>query len=184
MRLATIVLALAIASICIPAVGQTMQSSQRTLTSAEPVHLTTSFRFEVHAPFSRVAPLFGPESEKTWAGEHWQPEVLYPRPAKDSQGAVFTVPHGPHKSIWVNTIYDVPGGRMQYVAVIPEVVATVIDVRVTSIDPSQTAVDVTYTRTALDPEANDDVRSLAHHDGENGPDWQKSIESSLAAPSR
>ena len=176
MRLATIVLVLGLTSTCVHGDSQTVQQS------AEPVHIITSFHFEVYAPFSRVALLFGPESEKIWAGKDWQPEFLYPRPAKDSQGAVFTVPHGPHKSIWVNTVYDVTGGIMQYVAIIPDIVATVIDVRLTSINSSQTAVDVTYTRTALDPEANDDVRSLAHHDGESGPEWQTSIERSFVAP--
>jgi hypothetical protein len=161
---------------CVPGGGQTVQ------TSAEPVHIATSFQFEVHAPFSRVALLFGPESEKTWAGKHWQPEFLYPRPAKDAQGAVFTVPHGPHKSIWVNTVYDVSGGKMQYVAVIPGIVATIIDVRLNSIHSSQTAVEVTYTRTALDPDANEDIRSLADDDGKSGPEWQTSIERALAVP--
>jgi hypothetical protein len=176
MRLAAIVLVLGFTCTCVHGDSQTVQKA------ADPVHIVTSFHLEVHAPFSRVALLFGPESEKTWAGKHWQPEVLYPRPAKDVQGAVFTVPHGPHKSIWVNTIYDVTGGRMQYVTIIPDIVATVIDVRLTSVNSSQTAVDVTYTRTALDPEANDDVRSLAHHDGESGPEWQTSIERSFVEP--
>jgi hypothetical protein len=174
MRLAAIVLVFGLASTCIHGDSETAQIS------TEPVHVITSFHFEVHAPFSRVALLFGPESEKAWAGEDWQPEFLYPLPAKDTQGAVFTVAHGP-KSIWVNTVYDVPSGKMQYVAIIPDIVATVIDVRLISISSSQTAVDVTYTRTALDPQANDNVRSLAHHDGKSGPEWQISIERSFAA---
>jgi hypothetical protein len=173
MRLAAIVLVLGCAAIGVNGDSQTVQKS------AEPIHTSTSFHFEVHATFSRVALLFGPESEKTWAGKHWQPDFLYPQPAKDSEGAVFTVPHGPHKSIWVNTIYDVTGGRMQYVAVIPDIVATVIDVRLTCMNSSQTAVDVTYTRTALDPEANDDVRLLAQDDGKSGPEWQTAIEKSF-----
>jgi hypothetical protein len=155
--------------------------SQTMPTSAEPAHLTTSFHFEIHAPFARVVVLFGPESEKTWAGPRWQPNFLYPLPASDTQGAVFTVPHGPHTSIWVNTLYDLTAGRMQYVAIIPNLVASIIDVHVTAINPTQTAVDVTYTRTALDLAANDDVRSLAHHDAQAGPEWQTSIEQSLAA---
>lgn len=169
MRLAAIVLASGFAAIGVN--GRLPVSAK----SAEPIHISTSFHFEVHAPFSRVALLFGPESEKTWAGKHWQPDFLYPQPAKDSEGAVFTVPHGPHKSIWVNTVYDVIGGRKQYVAIIPDIVATVIDVRLTSMNSSQTAVDVTYTRAALDPETNDDVRLLAQDDGASGPEWQKAI---------
>jgi hypothetical protein len=177
MRLAPIVLTLAFTFASTHAESQTMQ------TPAQPVHLTTSFHFDVHAPFARVALLFGPESEKTWAGPRWQPQFLYPLPAHDTQGAVFTVPHGPHTSIWVNTLYDVTAGRMQYVAIIPNIVANVIDVRVTATNPPQTAVDVTYTRTALDPAANEDVRSLAQHDAAAGPEWQTSIEQSFTANS-
>lgn len=173
MRRAAILLVSSFAAIAVHADCQTMQQS------AVPVHIATSFHFEVHEAFSRTALLFGPESEKAWAGKHWQPAFLYPQPAKDSEGAVFTVPHGPHKSIWVNTVYDVAAGKMQYVAIIPEIVATVIDVRLTSTGPSQTAVDVTYTRTALDPAANDDVQSLAQDDKESSPKWQGAIEKSL-----
>jgi hypothetical protein len=152
--------------------------------SAAPLHLSTSFQFEVDAPFSKTSLLFGPESEKTWAGEHWQPRFLYPRPGGDTVGAVFTVSRGSHPSIWVNTIYDVTGGKMQYVAIVPQIVATVIDVKVTSLSSARTRVDVVYTRTALDPSANDDVRDLAHHDSLSGPEWQKAIQESLTHPAR
>jgi hypothetical protein len=173
MRLAAIVLVLGSAVIAVNGDCQMVHKS------AQPIHISTSFHFEVPATLSRVALLFGPESERAWAGKHWQPDFLYPQPAKDTEGAVFTVPHGPHKSIWVNTVYDVKGGRMQYVAIIPDIVATVIDVRLTRMNSSQTAVDVTYTRTALDSEANDDVRLLAQDDGVAGPEWQKAIQESF-----
>ena len=150
--------------------------------TAMPLHVSTSFEFEIRAPFSQVATLFGPESEKRWAGDQWQPTFLYPQPGFDTAGAVFTVPHGPHTSIWVNTVYDVANGRMQYVAVIPAVVASVIDVKLTKLDTKQTRVDVTYTRTALDSAANDRVREMAVHDGASGPEWSKAISESLSIP--
>jgi hypothetical protein len=68
---------------------------------------------------------------------------------------------------------------MQYVAFIDDVVVTTIDVKLTPIDPSRTTVEVTYTRTALRPDANDDVRALGSDDRDSGPDWQKSIEKCL-----
>ncbi len=135
-------------------------------------------------PFRETASLFGPEAEKSWAGEHWQPTFFYPKPGKDTSGAVFTVARGPHTGIWVNTIYDPAGGRMQYVEVIPHIVATVIDVKVTASGAAKTHVDVTYTRTALDPAVNDDVRDLATHDAASGPEWRKAIQDSLARPER
>ena len=150
---------------------------------AVPVHLTTSFHFEVQAPFSRAALLFGPESEKGWAGETWKPRFLYPQPGRDIEGAVFEIQHGPHTSIWVNTIYDVNGGRMQYVAIIPGVVATTVDVTLAGNGQDQTRVDVTYIRTALDAAANEDVRQMARHDATSGPEWQDAIDGLLAGSS-
>jgi hypothetical protein len=98
------------------------------------------------------------------------------------QGAVFTVQHGPHTSVWVNTIFDVAAGRMQYVAVIPEVMTFTVDVQLTPVSASTTKVEVTYTRTALSADANDDVVAMGKADGENGPYWQKSIEGYLKNP--
>ena len=145
----------------------------------ELVHVSNSFHFDVSAPLQRVAPLFGPEAERAWAGKHWNPVFLYPQPGKDIQGAVFTVQHGPHNSIWVNTIFDAQGGRMQYVSFIPDALVTIVDVKLTAIDPSHTAVEVTYTRTALQSSTNDDVQALGNSDRDSGPDWKKSVETCL-----
>jgi len=145
------------------------------------VHVSTSFNFEVRAEFARAAQLFGPESEKGWAGERWQPKFAYPQPGSDVPGTVFTTQHGPHTSIWVNTLYDVADGRMQYVAVIPGVVATVVDVRLKSEGSDATKVAVTYVRTALDAAVNEDVRRMAEHDAVSGPEWQEAIAALLAS---
>lgn len=60
-----------------------------------PVHAIDTFRFQLAAPLGRVAPLFGPEGERCWAGKHWNPQFLHPQPARDTEGAVFTVPQLP-----------------------------------------------------------------------------------------
>jgi hypothetical protein len=152
--------------------------------SAEPVqsrptHVNTSFEFEVHAPLREAAPLFGPEGERCWAGKHWNPTFVYPQPSRDVEGAVFTVQHGPHTVIWVNTIFDAGAGRMQYVALIPEVMTFTVDVRLSSTSGSTTHVKVSYARTALDAGANEDVIAMGKKDAESGPDWQRAIESHL-----
>jgi hypothetical protein len=150
--------------------------------SADPVpvvHVVNTFRFELAAPFARVAPLFGPQGERAWAGKHWNPVFLYPLPARDTEGAVFTVQHGPHTSVWINTRYDLAAGRMQYVSLIPDVVVSVIGVRLSSIDAAHTAVEVTYTRTALEPAGNEVVEEMGAHDRTSGPVWQHSIEAAL-----
>jgi hypothetical protein len=120
------------------------------LSMAKPEHVANTFRFNIHAPVSRAATFFGPEGERCWAGSQWNPEFLYPQPGKDVQGAVFTVQHGPHNSVWVNTLFDPAGGRMQYVSFIPGKLVSTVDVRLSPLDPSSTSVEVTYARTALD----------------------------------
>jgi hypothetical protein len=149
--------------------------------SEAPAHVRNSFQFVVAAPLGRAAGLFGPEGERCWAGPHWNPEFLHPQPAQDIEGAVFTVQHGPHKSVWVNTVFDLAGGRMQYVSFIPDTLVSTVDVRLATLTPSTTKVEVTYVRTALDAAANEDVLAMGKRDAGNGPEWQKAIEDSLGA---
>lgn len=76
--------------------------------STELAHVSDTSHFGIGAPLDRLVPLFGPEAERCGAGKHWNPEFLYPRPARDIQGAVFQVQHGLHTSVWVNTLFDLP----------------------------------------------------------------------------
>jgi hypothetical protein len=145
-----------------------------------PAHVKSSFQFVVRAPMKRAATFFGPDGERCWAGPQWNPEFLYPQPGKDIEGAVFKVQHGLHKSVWVNTVFDLTRGRMQYVAFIPDVMVTTVDVRLMPLDPSSTKVEVTYARTAVDPVANEKVEAMGKKDGESGPEWQQAIEACLA----
>jgi hypothetical protein len=147
--------------------------------NSQSAHVRNSFQLIVGAPLNRAAALFGPEGERCWAGPHWNPEFLYPQPAKDVQGAVFTVQRGPHNSIWVNTLFDLAGGRMQYVSFVPDTLVSIVDVRLTPLDSSRTSVEVTYARTALDVAANDQVHAMGKSDGESGPEWQQAIEECL-----
>src|SRR5580700_5252521 len=118
------------------------------------MHVRNSFEFVISTPLIRAAILFGPDGERCWAGSDWNPVFLYPQPGKDVQGAVFTIQHGPHASVWVNTIFDTAGGRMQYVSFTPEKLVFTVDVQLTALDPANTKVEVTYARTALDTAAN------------------------------
>jgi hypothetical protein len=165
------------------ALGVLMMNSPQEVQPAKPhtelAHVSNTFHFEIAAPLVRVAPLFGPEAERAWAGKHWDPQFLYPQPSQDTQGAVFRVKHGLHTSVWVNTIFDLSAGRMEYVAFIDDVVVTTVDIKLTATDSSHTAVSVTYARTALQPAANDDVRALGSSDRDSGPEWQKGIDDYL-----
>jgi hypothetical protein len=142
-------------------------------------HASNSFAFTVNAAMHDAAPLFGPEGERVWAGDEWNPQFIFPIPARDIEGAVFTVRHGEHTAVWVNTIFDLAGGHMQYVYVLGDLLVTTIDVRLHAIDAAHTKVDVTYARTALRHEADEHVVALREHDAEQGKMWEKAINTYL-----
>jgi hypothetical protein len=160
-----------------------MIATQQDMEAAQPAHVSNHFQFVIHAPLSRAACLFGPEGERCWAGEHWNPAFLYPQPGKDVQGAVFTVQQGAHTSVWINTVFDLANGRMQYVSFLPDTLVSTVEVRLTPLDSASTSVEVTYARTALRVESNDEVFTRGKSDRESGPHWQAAIESCLAGPS-
>jgi hypothetical protein len=160
-----------------------LHSQAATAAAAEPAqqlaHVSNTFSFIVNASMRDAAPLFGPEGERAWAGEDWNPQFVFPTPAKDIEDAVFTVRHGEQTAVWVNTVFDVEVGRMQYVYVLADLLATTIDVRLHPIDLAHTRVDVTYVRTALRPEGNEHVLHMGRHDGQQGPEWETSINAYL-----
>ncbi|MGO4516166.1 hypothetical protein AB4Y89_10260 [Terriglobus sp. 2YAB30_2] len=180
---------LRITGMCFVLAGGTMMYQVGAQTSTSPVQegnaqVVNTFRFELAAPMAQVAPLFAPEAERRWAGEDWNPVFAYPQPGRDVQGAVWTIRHGRVDSVWVNTLFDIAGGRMQYVAVVSNRFAMTVDVHVTALQERRTAVEVTYARTALDRAANQHVVELGQHDRESGPEWQHGLEEALGIPSR
>jgi len=138
-------------------------------------HVRNEFEFTVHAPYQIVAPLFGPEGERGWAGEHWDPRFLYPQPAQDTQGAVFTIRHGHHHAVWINTAFDTAARHFQYAYFIPDVMVVLIDVRFAEPDAENTNVRVAYERTALNPEANQRVKEMGDGDRNGGKEWGTAI---------
>ncbi len=143
------------------------------------VHVHNEFEFTVHAPYRVTAPLFGPEGERAWA-EGWDPHFLYPQPAQDIQGAVFTIRHGHRQAYWINTSLDMNARRFQYVYVIPEAMVVLIDVRFSEIDAVNTKVNVAYERTAVHPEFNEHVKEVGNTDRQNGKEWGTAINDYLA----
>jgi hypothetical protein len=157
------------------------QKPESTMTESSPsrARVSNSFGFTVNAPMHDAAPLFGAEGERVWSGDEWDPQFVFPIPARDVEGAVFTVRHGEHTAVWVNTLFDLEGGHMQYVYVLADLLVTTIDVRLHAIDVAHTGVDVTYIRTALRPEADEHVVALGRHDREQREEWEKAINAYL-----
>jgi hypothetical protein len=141
----------------------------------------TAFDILVRLPYAEAAPLFGPEGERSWAGKHWNPQFLYPQPAHDEQGAVFTVQHGAVTAVWVNTLFDLEARHFIYAYFIPGIMVTTIDVQFTLSSLSATHVHVRYTRTALTPEGNEHVATFTKADKTAARDWQQSIDAYLVS---
>jgi hypothetical protein len=165
----------AMAGLSAPGLGQTAVAPEVRM------HTRTSFDLVVHAPYAEAAPLFGPEGERAWAGKHWDPQFVFPQPARDEEGAVFTVRHGPFNAVWVNTLFDVKGQHFQYVYFLADVMVTTIDVRFMPQDAKTTQVNVAYTRTALTAEGDEHVAVMSDGDRKAGAEWQAAIDEYLAA---
>jgi hypothetical protein len=145
------------------------------MTEGPLAHARSEFTFTVQAPMAQAFPLFGPEGERAWGGPHWDPQFVYPLPAKDVEGAVFRVHHGHHSATWVNTAFDAQAGHAAYVYVIDGKLTTRIDVQLSPIDPGTTRVRVMYERTALSAFVNGDVVAMAQKDAKMGPEWERDI---------
>lgn len=144
------------------------------------LHTKIAFALTLRAPMNIVAPLFGAEKERLWAGADWDPKFLYPQPANDQEGAVFTIRHGEHTATWVCTAFDLSAGHIQYVYLLPEAMAVRIDIHLTQSGPGMTLAHVVYERTALNASAEEHVRHLTQADRSAGPEWERQINDYLA----
>lgn len=137
------------------------------------LHTQEQFEFMANGPMEQVAPLFGADKERVWAAE-WDPQFLFPSPGTDKEGMVFTTDRHQGHAVWVNTELDVRNGRVQYVYVVPDAMATLITLRLTPAG-DKTHVAVTYERTALSSDADMRVRQMADGDRGSGPEWEKAV---------
>ena len=142
-------------------------------------HTRNEFSFTVDAPFEQVMPLFGADEERKWA-EHWNPQFVYPTPARDREGMVFKIAHGDRTATWINTAFNLSGGHVQYTYVLSDAMATLIDIHATREGAHKTSVKVVYERTALIPEANEHVQHFAKQDEGAGKEWQDAMNSYFA----
>jgi len=152
---------------------------QETASSETPAHVESGFEFSVHAPYQSVVPLFGGLGERCWGGEEWTPQFVYPMPANDKVGEVFTLTHGHLRSTWINTALDLKAGHISYVYFIPDALSVLVDINVRPRSKSDTAVKVSYHRTALRPELNSHIAELSRKDREMGQHWASAISACL-----
>ena len=142
--------------------------------TAKPAHTQEAFSFVVSAPYAHVFPLFGAYEEQKWA-VGFVPKFLHPLPAHDEPGMVFTTVQQDMPRVWINTAFDAATGHVQYVYWIADVMVAQIDIHITNSGAHETKVEVVYERTALRPDANDQVVHMAQADASSGPSWAEMI---------
>jgi hypothetical protein len=148
----------------------------------ERAHSERSFEFLAEAPLSEVAPLFGAHKERAWA-PNWDPRFIWPVPAEDRLGMVFTVSGAHGTAIWINTCFDLPQGRIQYAYVLENAMTTLITLSLTP-RGQQTHVAVSYERSALQARADAWVTRMADQDAKAGDEWSAQINAYLRAARR
>ncbi|PYK11281.1 MAG: hypothetical protein DME65_07710 [Verrucomicrobia bacterium] len=142
---------------------------------------TQSFTISLNGSVADVTPLFGPVREAEWAPD-WSPHFIQPAHGVQREGVVFSTRPG-HGSdrIWLLTTYDVRDGRVAYVVMAPELTANEIKIRVVPDGRQHCKATITYRRSALTPEGNQEVVKLdAHWAEEQRIHWKKAINEALA----
>jgi hypothetical protein len=142
---------------------------------------TQSFTIGLNGSVADVTPLFGPVREAEWAPD-WSPRFIHPAQGLQREGAVFTTTtsHGRDR-VWLLTAYDVTNGRVEYVVVTPAFTADEIKIRVVPDGEQHCKATITYRRSALAPEGNEEVAKLdAHWAEEQRIHWETAINEALA----
>ncbi len=142
---------------------------------------TQSFTIILNGSVSEVTPLFGPVREAEWAPD-WSPRFIHPVQGVQREGVVFTTSPGDGRDrLWLLTTYDVRNGRVKYVVVTPAFTANEIKIRVIPDREKHCKVTITYRRSALTPEGNEEVFKLnAHWAEEQRIHWETAINEALA----
>jgi hypothetical protein len=140
-----------------------------------------SFTIRLNGSVADATPLFGPVREAEWAPD-WSPRFIHPADGVQREGVVFTTTTG-HDSerFWLLTTYDVANGRVEYVVMTPAFTANEIKIRVIPDGEQHCKATITYRRTALALEGNEDVAKLdAHWAEEQRIHWETAINEALA----
>ena len=142
---------------------------------------TQSFTIILNGSVSEVTPLFGPVREAEWAPD-WSPRFIHPVQGVQREGVVFTTSPGDGRDrLWLLTTYDVRNGRVEYVVVTPAFTANEIKIRVIPDREKHCKATITYRRSALTPEGNEEVVKLnAHWAEEQRIHWETAINETLA----
>jgi hypothetical protein len=142
---------------------------------------TQSFTLQLNGSVADVTPFFGPVRESEWAPD-WSPRFIHPATGAQREGVVFSTSSGHGKErLWLLTTYDVRNGRVEYVVMTPAFTANEIKVHVVPEGKQHCKATITYRRSALVPEGNEEVAKLdAHWAEQQRIHWETAISEALA----
>jgi hypothetical protein len=142
---------------------------------------TQCFTIVLNGSISDVTPLFGPVREAEWAPD-WSPRFVHPAHGVQREGVVFTTSPGHGRDrLWLLAKYDARNGRVEYVGVTPAFTANEIKIRVVPDGERHCKATITYRRSALVPDGNEEVAKLdAHWAEEQRIHWATAINEALA----
>jgi hypothetical protein len=140
-----------------------------------------SFAITLNGSVAEVTPLFGPVREAEWAPD-WSPHFIHPAQGAQRDGVVFTTTTGQGSDrLWLLTAYDIRNGRVDYVVIIPAFTASEIKICVVPDGEEHCKATITYRRSALAPEGNEEVAKLdANWAEEQRVHWEEAINEVLA----
>src|SRR5438067_1069058 len=141
---------------------------------------TQSFTIILNGSVSEVTPLFGPVREAEWAPD-WSPRFIHPSQGAQREGVVFTTTGGDGKDrLWLLITYDLRNGRVECVVITPAFAANEIKIRVLPDGEQHSKATITYRRSALAPEGNDeDAKMDAHWAEQQRIHWETAINEAL-----
>src|SRR6266404_3450830 len=124
---------------------------------------TQSFTIMLNGAVADATAFFGPVREAEWSPT-WTPRFIHPAEGAQREGVVFTTTSADGKyRLWLLTAYDVKGGRVEYVFVVPGFMANQIKIQVIPNGEGQCKAKITYRHSALSPEGNKEVAKLDMH---------------------
>lgn len=146
---------------------------------------TQSFTILLQGSVADAIPLFGPVQEAEWA-PGWAPRFLHPPEGAQREGVVFTTTTSTgEERLWLLTTYDINQGQVEYLCITPGFTANEIKIRVVSEGDRRCKATITYRRSALAPEWNEEVTKLdAHWANQQRVHWEAAINAALGTEGR
>ena len=139
------------------------------------VTVQASIVLHLAAPPAIAFPMFDPVNETKW-DPSWNPALLG---GTVRQGLVFLTDDERGRATWLLDRYDPASYSLRYVVTAPQTLDQ-IDISLRPDGDTQSIATVTYTRTSLDPAADERVKHFGMHFPLQASHWESAINGVLS----